>query len=59
MTFNIIGIDIYFKEDLYGFWIGAIKTEDIHRALFSIYYDRGWRLYLFWFTPIYFWEKEK
>jgi len=54
MTFNLFGIDAYFSDGLYGFWIGAVKTTNNHRALFSVYYDKEWQLYLLWLSPIYF-----
>ena len=41
MSVTLFGIDFYLEDGIYGFWIGGLKTEDWHRALFTIYYDGG------------------
>ena len=50
MTFNLFGIDFYRKDELFGFWLGAIKYEEERRCLFGIYWKEGNLLIdLFWF----------
>lgn len=41
MNFNLFGFDLFWQDRLYGFWFCGIKTTNLHRHLFSIYYSDG------------------
>lgn len=56
MYFSLFGFDFYPEENLFGFIICEITTEDIHRSLLSIRYtgcedmiDDKWIIDLLWF----------
>ena len=50
MIFDLLWFDIWIKDRLFGFGIFSIKQPDIHRSLFSIYWNDGELLIdLFWF----------
>lgn len=49
MTFQLFGIDWYWQEKFFGFWIGGLKDTEYHRNLFCIYWSDGEILIdLFW-----------
>ena len=55
MTFDLFGIDFYRKEELFGFWLGSIKSShiELHRSLLSIYWNDGnFTVDLFWFRVV-------
>ena len=53
MTFTLFGIDFYLQDKLFGFWIGAFKTEKYYRAFFTIYWCNDTLLIdLFWIRII-------
>ena len=54
VTFNIFGIDLYWKWKLFGFWIATIETENHVRSLLSLYRGHGRKLTidLFWINII-------
>ncbi len=51
MTFDIFGIDFYWRERLFGFWIVAFKNskKETPRSLFTLYWADGELIVnLFW-----------
>ena len=60
MTLDLLWVDIWFRDRLFGFGFITIKGEEFIRSLFSIYWNDGELLVdLFWFrvlTTVPFWR---
>ena len=41
MTVDAMWFDFYWPEKLFGFGVFTIKRENLHRSLFSIYWNDG------------------
>lgn len=49
MTFNLLWIDYWFAEQLFGFGFFTFKQEESIRSLIAIYWNDGELLFdLFW-----------
>jgi hypothetical protein len=40
MTFDLLGLDFFFKDKLFGFWFFQFKDE-FPRSLFGLYWSNG------------------
>ena len=41
MSFELLGIDFFSEEKLFGVYLCSLETEHYHRAMFCIYYDKS------------------
>lgn len=41
MTLDLLWIDFFLRDRLFGFGIVSVKGKDIHRSLFAIYWNDG------------------
>lgn len=61
MTFDLMWIDFWFADKLFGVGLFSIKREELHRSFFSCYWNDGELLVdLFWFrifTAVPFWKR--
>ena len=61
MTFDLMWVDFWLKERLFGVGIFTVKKEEMHRSLFSVYWNDGELLVDFlWFriiTTVLFWQR--
>ena len=60
MTFQLFGIDTYWSERLFGFWLVAfVNTEkEIHKSLFGMYWNDGnFTIDLLWFRAVDTWPR--
>jgi len=50
MTLNLFWVDFWLKDRLFGIGLFTVKQEELHRSLFSIYWNDGETLIdLLWF----------